>query len=355
MLTLRLRLLAFVLCLGAAATLSAHEPPRTRDDAPARERPFLKGMTITCPRFGQIWGTEHMVQAIREVRELGVEWISIHPYIHIQKDGTLLFRRPAGETDYLVGAVEIARREGVEFFWKPHISYWGSFEWRGAITFTEEAQWQRFFEGYRRFIVDQARFAETYRLPLFAIGVELEGTTHRPEWFDILKEVRSVYRGQITYAANWDRLAAVPFWDQLDVIGVQAYFPLSGEDAPPLAALQQGWEGHLAELRTLSESLGGKPVLFAEIGYNAARNAAREPWDYHVEATAETRQLRRQLMDLALQRLPQESFLLGMFWWKWMPGPHAGRSNFSMRDGEAVEALREAWRPRTPPVITTPQ
>jgi hypothetical protein len=354
----RSRTAVLVLTVAAAAAivaldLAAHEPPRP--SAATAAQPFLKGMTITCPRFGQIWGTEHMAQAIREVRDLGVEWIAIHPYIHIQSDGTLLFRRPAQETEYLVKAVEIAHREGVEFFWKPHLSYWGSFEWRGAITFTDEAAWQRFFTGYRRFIVDQARFAEAHRLPLFAVGVELEGTTHRPEWRGILDEVRQVYGGRITYAANWDQLAKVPFWDRLDVIGVQAYFPLSGEESPTPQALAQGWDRHLDELRALSASLGGKPVLFTEIGYNPAPNAAREPWDYHVDNTPRSRQLRRQLMDVALQRLPQEPFLMGLFWWKWMPGAHAGRSDFSMRDPEAKAALREAWGKPNPPRLTTPR
>ena len=348
------RSLATALVLAAVTLpLPAQEPPRSSGEEAAQ--PFLKGMTITCPRFGQIWGTEHMVQAIREVRELGVEWIAIHPYIHIQSNGSLLFRRPAHETEYLVRAVEIARREGVDFFWKPHLSYWGSFEWRGAITFDDEAAWQRFFTGYRRFIVDQARFAEAHHLPLFAIGVELEGTTHRPEWRGILEEVREVYRGRITYAANWDRVAAVPFWDRVDVIGVQAYFPLSSAQSPSPQALARGWDRHLDELQNLSEGLGGKPVLFTEIGYNPATNAAREPWGYQVNNTPSARQLRRQLMDVALQRLPQEPFLMGLFWWKWMPGTHAGRSDFSMRDPEARAALLEAWGKPRPPRLTTPR
>ena len=349
-----LRSLALVLVFSAVAfSLAAQAPPRSAGaDLP---QPFLKGMTITCPRFGQIWGTEHMVQAIREVRKLGVEWIAIHPYIHIQSNGNLLFRRPAQETEYLVKAVEIARREGVEFFWKPHLSYWGSFEWRGAITFDDEAAWQRFFTGYRRFIVDQARFAEAHNVPLFSIGAELEGTTQRPEWLGILEEIREVYRGRITYAANWDRLADVPFWDQVDVIGVQAYFPLSGEENPDPQTLAHGWDRHLRELRALSKRLGGKPVLFTEIGYNPATNAAREPWDYQVDNTPKSRQLRRRLMDVALQRLPRESYLMGLFWWKWMPGAHAGRSDFSMRDPEARAALLEAWGKPNPPRLTSPR
>jgi hypothetical protein len=352
---MRATFLSVLLLLLVTGLVSAHEPPRVAETGADRQQPFLRGMTITCPRFGQIWGSEHMTAAIREVKGLGVEWISIHPYIHIDPNGHLHFRRPADQTDYLVQAVEIARREGVQFFWKPHLSYWGSFEWRGAITFDSEEEWRRFFDGYRRFIVDQARFAETHSLPLFAVGVELEGTTHRPEWQQILNEVREVYRGQVTYAANWDRLESVPFWDQLDVIGVQAYFPLSAAANPDRQALERGWDRHLEELGALSRRHGGKPVVFAEIGYNPSKVAAREPWDYHVDRTAASEQLRRRLMETALERLPREPYLLGIFWWKWMPGPHPGRSNFSMRDPEAREALMEAWGRPPLAVRTTPQ
>jgi hypothetical protein len=40
-------------------------------------------------------------------------------------------------------------------------------------------------------------------------------------------EIRKIYTGKLTYAANWDDFDKVPFWKELDYIGIDAYFPLS--------------------------------------------------------------------------------------------------------------------------------
>lgn len=313
-------------------------------DQPSEARSFLRGMTVTCPRAGQIWGSEEMRLALQELETLGVDWVAIHPYAGIQRDGSIR-HRPAAETGYLDRAVGIAAQEGFELFWKPHLAYWGSFEWRGEIAFgDDEAAWKRFFDDYRHFIVDQAAFAQAHGITLFAVGVELEATTHREkEWRKIIEGVRQIYKGRITYAANWDRLLRVPFWDAVDVIGVQAYFPLSDEPLPSLETLSLGWNRHLNQLEGFSRSHGDKPVVFAEIGYNPASNAAREPWSYQVEDSHEHRELRRRLIETALTKLEGKAFIEGVFWWKWMPGRSAGRSNFSMRDPEAKDALRKAW------------
>lgn len=307
-------------------------------------------MTITCPRGGEIWGTQAMSDALTEVKALGVDWVSIHPYARVSSDGSLRFV-PAAETGFLAKAATLTREAGMRLFWKPHMAYFGSFEWAGAIEFgNDEAAWNRFFMGYRAFIVDQARFADSVGVPIFAVGVELEGTAHREaEWREILRAVREVYRGRITYAANWDRLELVPFWDAVDAIGVQAYFPLSFSSEPSIDELIQGWQEPLSRLGAFSRRHGDKSVIFAEIGYNRAPTAAREPWTYLVVDSPETRALRQRLIEAALTRLEREPFIEGIFWWKWMPGASAGRSNFSMRDPEAVEMLRRFWagRPST--------
>lgn len=326
--------------------------PRASENRPFPASGFLRGMTVSCPRHGEIWASPSMTESLRELTALGVEWVAIHPYARVRRDGSL-YSAPAAETRYLAGAVEIARAEGIHLFWKPHLAYWGSFEWRGDIAFgDDEAAWRRFFDGYHSFIIDQARFAEAAGVPLLAVATELEATTHREkEWREILTAVREVYSGHLTYAANWDRLDRVPFWDAVDWIGVQAYFPLSDRPDPDRAALEAGWTRHLRDLEQLSRR-HGKKVLFTEIGYDRSDSAALEPWKRGASPSPAARELRRRLLEVALERLPREPWLAGMFWWKWMPGhPYAwdrGDRDFSMRAEEAREALSRHWTPRRP-------
>lgn len=317
----------------------------------AESRSFLRGMVVSCPRAGQIWGSPQMARSLETLRQLGVEWIALHPYARVRSDGSIR-GRPAAEADYLHRAVELARRAGVRLFWKPHLAYWGSFEWRGAIDFGDDkSAWERFFAGYRTFIVDQARFAERAGVELFAVGVEYERTmSFEADWRQLIAEVRRVYGGRLTYAANWDGIDDVPFWDALDLIGVHAYFPLALHSWPDRTALERGWDAPLASLEALSQAHGGKPVLFAEIGYSRSAVAAARPWVPDNRDTPEVRALRRLLIDIALERIEATSFIHGIFWWKWIPGDDRWDRDFSMKDSEAREALLGRWarEPITP-------
>ena len=216
----------------------------------------MRGMVVSCPTWGPIWGSPLMAESLAEMRQLGVEWIAIHPYAGVRRDGRVRVT-PAASTGFLERAVELSREAGMKLFWKPHLAYWGSFEWRGEIAFGDDAaSWRRFFDGYREFIVDQAAFAERAGAELFAVGVETEATTfNEAEWRRIVAAVRQVYSGRITYAANWDTLGKVGFWDAVDVIGVHAYYPLAEDDSPDAETLRRGWDGPLADLRRLAGGL----------------------------------------------------------------------------------------------------
>ena len=329
------RLAPLLFALAIAAPLPAVE----------RERPdFMRGMVVSCPRYGEVWGSPEMTASLKELAALGVEWISIHPYAGVRRNGHVRYW-PAAQTGYLDRAVKIVHDQGMKLFWKPHLAYWGSFEWRGAIEFgDDEHAWDAFFDRYEEFIVDQAAFAQRSGVDLFAVGVELELTTHRADrWLRIIERVREVYDGPITYAANWDALERVPFWGSLDMIGVHAYFPLSENADPGRDEIWRGWDGPIAQLEALSERHRGKPIVFAEIGYNRSDAAAREPWAYEMRDTPASRELRKRLMQVALERIETVPSIRGMFWWKWIPGDWRYDRDFSMRNPEAKEALGGTW------------
>jgi hypothetical protein len=291
---------------------------------------------------GQIWASDAMRSAVGELQELGVEWVQIHPYAYVRRDGTVRYRSDdAGRwTDEGIAHIQ---RGGLKPMLKPHLGYWGTFSWRGAITFGSDEEWARFFQTYEAFIVDQARRAERGGVTVFAVGTELERTVgHEAEWRRIIARVRDVYSGYIVYAANWDGLERVPFWDAVDGIGVQAYFPLGPPDATD-ADIKTGWAKVLTSLNTLAQRTQ-KPVLFTEIGYAKSRDAAAEPWKPAVDGSSAAVELRARLTRLALQELPKYEFLVGAFWWKWIPGLNWFQRDFSMRDPEMKRLLGEYWR-----------
>ena len=338
------------LCIVFGGGLVFGSPEKQPSDADA----LIRGMTVSCPTWGPIWGSPRMAHTLAELKTLGVNWVSIHPYAGVRRDGTIR-NRSIEELDFLPRAVEMTRQADMEMFLKPHLAYWGSFEWRGSIEFGDDkARWRRFFDGYREFIVTQARFAEQHGVTLLAVGLEYEATTHHEkEWRDIIAAVRKVYSGRITYSANWDRLHDVPFWDALDVISIQGYFPLAWEPEthPDRKTLAARWDGPIEDLRRLHERYK-KPILFAEIGYDLSPRAATEPWVTDSKDNEANRDLRRRLMEVAIERLEAESFIEGMFWWKWIPDASPNR-DFAMQHPDAKDVLRRAWKESSASGVTT--
>ncbi len=304
---------------------------------------LAQGIVVSCPGYGRIWGSGEMVDAVEELRSLGATWVQIHPYARIHRDGRVTFT-PANATGYLERSADIVQQAGLQMFLKPHLSYWGNFSWRGAIDFETREEWDVFFRDYEDFIVDQARFAESNGIPAMAVGTELEKSVRfEKEWRRIIAAVRRVYSGHLTYAANWDGFDRVPFWDALDSIGVQSYFPL-GDRKSTAEQLEARWVAVLDLLEGASKRYG-RPVVLAEVGFTRSLNAASEPWKAERDSSAEAIRLRTLLTDVVLRVTPSRDFVIGMFWWKWIPGWNMFQRDFSMRDTEMRTLLETYWVP----------
>ena len=77
-----------------------------------------------------------------------------------------------------------------------------------------EEQWGILEESYSAFILTYAKAAQELHADILCIGTELEKfVINRPYyWRKLIKEIREIYKGKLTYAANWDEFKRVPFW-----------------------------------------------------------------------------------------------------------------------------------------------
>jgi len=308
----------------------------------------INGMTVSTSRGSAEWGKDAIVGTIAELKQLGVNWTSIHPYARIGRDGSVSWRRGEGDAatapTWLRRPIEEAHRQGLKIFIKPHLGYWGSFSWRGEIAFSSDVEWHRFFDDYRRWITAVARFS--HDADAFAVGTELDKTVdHEAAWRDVIRAVRAEYAGPLTYAANWTDYERIPFWDALDAIGVQAYFPVledagGAADLPPQQAFDAGWSRIMQRMRTFSERYG-KTVVFTELGYNRSARAPYEPWAFEVGGP-NADELQRRCMLAALQALEAEPSVVGAFLWKWFPGDARPR-DFEMSSAAMRQVISRYW------------
>lgn len=209
--------------------------------------------------------------------------------------------------------------------------------------------WDRFFETYAAWIVDVARFASA--ADAFAVGTELDQTTravrHEARWRAIVDDVREVFPGILTYAANWTDYERVPFWDALDLVGIQAYFPVLTDVAardvrvsPTDSELEAGWRDIAGRMRRFSER-ADRPILFTELGYNNSAIAPYEPWDYKLGGP-HANALQERLMRIALRAVAAEPSVRGAFLWKWFPGERSPR-NFAMSRPAIRRIISRQW------------
>lgn len=325
----RISVFLFLLFVPASAVPAESAPPA-----------FYKGMTVSCQTWGIEWQMPEMETTLDELKSLGVNSIAIHPYARIQEDGHVVAGRRAGaDTSHITTPLRWARERGMSAMLIPHIAYWGTkFSWRGEIDFVTPEEWDRFFSDYETWIVQMATLAEAEHAEIFCVGLEFSHPQKQEErWRKIIAAVRAVYRGKVTYGANWNEYAEVKFWDALDYLGVLAYFPLTKTANPSAEEISDAWEKRCAELAKYSKQQG-KQFLFVEIGYNESSRAAAEPWGFKTGGDYAA-EIQQRCIDVAFGLPARHPFIAGMFWWKWFPEiPHHHEENYKLQT-EPIKAL----------------
>lgn len=232
---------------------------------------------------------------------------------------------------------------------KPQIWLRGG-AWSADIDFDSEKKWTTWEADYRAYLLHTARLAAEIDADLLIVGTELANPVReRPAfWRSLIAEIRSIYDGTLTYGANWhDDYLDVSFWDALDVIGVQAYFPLSSDSDPDLETIKRGWVDHRDALRRLSAA-ENRPVLFTEVGYRSVPYAAEEPWRWpsREEDVEPDYRLQADLYRGFFEAMWDRPWFGGAIIWKLYPQDRRrGRElDFTPQDKPAEEVLRTWFR-----------
>lgn len=328
-------------------------------EVPALGGLAIRGVTIgpieSALHAGRGYGSPAFERGLDEAVRLGATWISLTPFGRawdLQATGVdKTFELPLADNQRgLRRAIHQAHARGLKVMLVPHL-WVESGGWRGELDPATEEGWQRFAEGYRSYVLTWARFAESAHADMLAAGVELRSwltTTHAPSFFPILRDIRGAYSGLLTYAANWDDVDQTVILSELDVIGINAFYPLTDKANASDAELVNGGLEVAKKVKELAERWQ-KPVMFNEFGYTARTDPALRPWewpdrmnDVHVDGRAQAAAYRGLLAGML-----QSPELVGAFVWRLYSDPddlsQEAEWGFSPRGRQAELCVRDAY------------
>jgi Glycoside Hydrolase Family 113 len=253
----------------------------------------------------------------------------------------------------LVAAIQEFHDKGVKVMLKPHVD--GSDgSWRGTFQPTDVDAW---FQSFMAFSEHYATLAQDNNVEMLCFGtefVDLSGAANRDRWLAAIAAIRAIYTGPLAYAANapyaGDEFTSVSFWDEVDVIGLDAYFPLTDHNDPTLAQLVAAWnsnrygENIVADVMNFAGAHPGKPVIFTEIGYRSAAGTNSRPYDWNLSAPADN--IEQQNCYEALYEVwsPQSSEMRGNFYWAWsVPVPAPGDTDYT-RWQKPAQTILQGWQ-----------
>jgi hypothetical protein len=251
---------------------------------------MARGMTIgpieNAYHPGVGYGSSAYDRTLLECRGMGAGWIAITPFGRVHDlEGRGVdwnFEAPfATNRANVLAAIRMAHARGLRVFLVPHL-WVESGEWRALIDPKTDDGWRTWAASYRAYVLAWASVAEEGGAELFSAGVELRSwvtTARAPSFGRILADVRAVYHGLLTYSANWDDVDDTVILGSLDVIGINAFYPLAKREGAPYAELRAGGDEVRKKVHALAEAWH-RPVLFTEIGYTTRPDPALRPWEW---------------------------------------------------------------------------
>ncbi len=291
----------------------------------------MAGITLVAP------AKEYDADPMVDLRRVNANWVALVPFGFSRQDSPeVVFgsdKQWWGERkEGIAKSIELAHKNGLKIMLKPQV--WIPNGWVGYVDFESETHWKKWEDSYRAYILSMLEMSDLEQIDMLCIGTEYSIAVKKREkfWRDLIADVRSKFKGKITYSANWDSYEEVPFWDALDYVGISAYFPLTDIATPPTIYLTMKWQSIVKKLRRFHQK-HKKQILFTEYGYLAADGAAGKTWELekliHDMPVNETAQANG--YEALLKVFSKEAFWAGGFLWKWFPSGY-GRSNRHERD-----------------------
>jgi photosystem II stability/assembly factor-like uncharacterized protein len=290
---------------------------------------MIKGMNFIRFSSGYPYNSPSAESSLIKLKNLTLSnWLVIVPVWWMSDTGSqeILWIQDSSPGDSeIVWIINRAHSLGLKVFLRPEV-HCLSGVWQGYHN-PHDTNW---FFYYRLFISNYARIAQRTGCEMFSVGAELDRSADEPweiiEWQKTIRMVRTILLPgllacPLAYAADWRTFASIPFWDSLDYIGINAYFPLRNDTQPypppppSVDYLSHCWNIHLARIKILADSLT-KPVIFTEVGYRSIIGSTKHPWDDTLPGAYNEIEQRNGYI-ACFHSILGKPWFAGWFWFNW--------------------------------------
>lgn len=313
---------------------------------------YLKGFNFAHEGYSIYNGyiSQKATEAIHKLKTKGSNAVAIVPYTFMRNPARptwlLVNHRAGSENDEsVIHSAFQSKKMGMKVVLKPQI-WLGGGHWPGSIEMNNEEDWQQFFDNYYRWIRHYSLMAEIYEMESVCIGVEFVKATlaHPEEWKKIIKKIRGLYSGHLTYAANWgEEFEKITFWNELDYIGLNCYYPLNDKEEATKKELKTGFQKAIEKIEKVSEKYN-KPLVFTEIGFRSINAPWKNP---HSEGDNQVFNEKHQALcyEVVFESIQGKPWCKGILWWKYPSYlEYQGRENRSFTPNHKLaDEVVEKW------------
>ncbi len=312
--------------------------------------PYLKGFNFAHEGYSIYngYGSSLAGQSLEKLRSIHANSVAIVPYSYMRdprKSSFIPVSDGAGSEndESVIHAHYAAKHQGMTTVLKPQI-WIGRGSWPGDVEMQSEEDWRQFFDYYYRWMRHYALMAEIHGFDMLCVGVEFAKATIQREqdWRRLIQKLRGLYSGPMTYAANWgEEFENLSFWDELDYIGLDCYYPLSDKEQPTKEELDQRFKQVLTLVERTCRKYN-KPMIFTEIGFRSVEGVWKQP---HEEPLGRpfSEHCQNLCYEVVLENLQGKDFCQGLLWWKWscnLNNRERENTGFTPYDKAAQETVR---------------
>ncbi len=260
---------------------------------------------------------------IQSVENINANWVSLCPWAFMTPGDPNIYYNTVDNfwgdrPENMKLIIQEAKNRNLKVLLKPHVWVNGH-GWPGDYDLNETG-WYFWEKNYASFVLDLAKFAEENEVEMYCIGVEFKTAIQKRKdfWPELIDRVREVYSGELIYAANWDNFRNINFWDKLDYIGIDAYFPLLNEKIPDKEKLKKKWNNQIPGIEKCYSKYQ-KQVILTEYGYRSTNKTAWRQWEIENTSTDVGVNLEAQVnaYEALYESIWDKEWLAGGFIWKW--------------------------------------